>query len=128
MLLYQNLTVRAYWPIKKMIELLTPEFLEKFHRERVKQNIELKVIWPKEQLAYGKKYGFLQGGEKMKRAIKISPEQGNSSLGYSIYGNTVRFISSSRENFGFLVESEELAETMRKQFEIIWKQAKNLPK
>ena len=45
-------------------------------------------------------------------------------LGYAIYKNTVRFISSDKEQYGFLIESQEFAEMMRGQFEIIWNASK----
>jgi len=128
MLLYRDITVMAYWPIKKMLELLGSDFIKEFHQKRLEQNISLKVIWPKAQIPDLKKYPFLLANEDLKREVRIAPMGIDFSLGYSIYGNTVRFTSSSQENFGFLVESAELAEMMKSQFEIIWKQAKILRK
>ncbi|MFA6410637.1 MAG: helix-turn-helix domain-containing protein [Candidatus Buchananbacteria bacterium] len=128
MLLYRNLTVLAYWPIKKMLELLGSEFIKDFHQKRLAQNISLKVIWPKDQIPELKKYPFLLANQNLKREVKIAPAGIDFSLGYSIYGNTVRFISSSKESFGFLVESLELSEMMKSQFMVIWQQAKDLTK
>jgi len=125
MLLYRDITVMAYWPIKKMLELLGPDFIKDFHQKRLEQNISLKVIWPKAQIPDLKKYPFLLANQNLKREVRIAPAGIDFSLGYSIYGNTVRFTSSSQENFGFLVESSELAEMMKSQFEVIWKQAKD---
>jgi len=112
-LLYRDVTVLAYWPIKKMLELLGPDFIKEFHQKRSEQNISLKVIWPKAQIPDLKKYPFLLANQNLKREMRIAPANIDFSLGYSIYGNTVRFISSSQENFGFLVESSELAEMMK---------------
>ncbi|MFA6322826.1 MAG: helix-turn-helix domain-containing protein [Candidatus Buchananbacteria bacterium] len=128
MLLYRDLTVRAYWPIKKIFELLGSDFMKEFNQKRAEQNISLKVIWPKAQVPDLKKFPFLLGSENLKREVRIAPANVDFSLGYSIYNNTVRFISSSQESFGFLVESSELAEMMKSQFEIIWQQAKNITK
>jgi sugar-specific transcriptional regulator TrmB len=123
-LLYRNLTVLAYWPIKKMLELLGPEFIKDFHQKRLERNINLKVIWPKAQIPDLKKYSFLLASQDLKREVRIAPTGIDFSLGYSIYGNTVRFISSRKESFGFLVESSELAEMMKSQFEVIWKNSR----
>lgn len=126
MLLYRDITVMAYWPIKKMLELLGPDFIKEFHQKRLEQNISLKVIWPKVQIPDLKKYPFLLANQNLKREVRIAPLGIDFSLGYSIYGNTVRFTSSGKENFGFLVESSELAEMMKSQFKVMWQQAKEL--
>jgi len=120
MLLFRDITVYAYWPIIKLNKLLTSEFQSKFHNERVKRNIKIKVIWPNNQIPDIKKYPYLKVNTELKRETRIAPADIDFSLGYAIYGNSVRFISSSKENFGFLVESEELAEMMKSQFDLIW--------
>ena len=124
LLLYRDLTVQAYWPIKKITALLSPEFLTKFHQERAARNIKLQVIWPATQLSFIKLYGFLKNNPELKRECRIAPHDLDFSLGYTIYKNTVRFISSGKENFGFLVESTELAEMMKTQFQFIWEKSK----
>jgi len=128
MLLYRDLTVRAYWPIKKMLELLGSDFVREFHQKRLEQNISLKTIWPNNQIPDLKECPFLLASQNLKREIRIAPASVDFSLGYSIYNNTVRFVSSSQESFGFLVESSELTEMMKSQFEIIWLQAKEFSK
>jgi len=124
LLLYRGITVLVWWPIVRIIELLTSEFLEEFNRKRIERNISLQTIWPEGQIPSLKKYPFLVIGPEQKREVRIAPQGVDFSLGYAIYGTTVRFISSSKECFGFLVESVELADTMRKQFEILWKVSK----
>ena len=68
----------------------------------------------------------LLANENLKREVRLAPAGIDFSLGYSVYGQTVRFISSSQENFGFLVESSELAEMMKSQFGVIWDQSKKV--
>jgi len=126
LLLYRDITVFAYWPIKKMLALLSSEFLINFHKERAKRNIALRVIWPATQLSALKANQFLNTNLGLKREARVAPHDIDFSLGYSIYNNTVRFISSSNENFGFLVESFELAEMMKTQYDILWKNSKRL--
>ena len=128
MLLYQNITVLAYWPILKVMETLGKDFLAEFQQKRIACNINLKTIWPSSQIPTSKAYKFLEISEDQKREVRIVPANTNFDLGYVIYKNTVRFISSAREDFGFLIESQELAETMKGQFELIWKISKPLKK
>jgi len=125
LLLYRDITVYAFWPVEVITKLLTPEFMTEFHKKRTERNISLKVIWPAKQLSKIKKHAFLKD-KTQKRQAKIAPANIDFSLGYTIYGNTVRFISSSRENFGFLVESRELADTMKAQFEFIWQKSRKI--
>lgn len=125
MLLYQNITVRVYWPILDVIKLLTPQFVEEFHIERVKRNITLKTIWPRTQIPSLKQYPFLKIGVQDKREVRLAPEGVDFTLGYALYENKVRFISSSRESFGFLITSNEFAQMMRGQFDIIWANSKS---
>jgi len=124
MLLYRGITVRAYWPIARVIEVLTPAFLERFHRERIERNINIKVIWPSDQVSSLQKYSFLQVGPDQKREVRVATPDIRFSLGYAVYGTTVRCISSLRESYGFLVASRELAEMMQSQFEAVWSDAK----
>lgn len=120
MLLYDDATVYAYWPIKKVIELLGADFLAEFHQKRIKYGIKLKTIWPQNQIPELEKYPFLKTGSEFLREIRLAPKDVNFTLGYAIYNNTVRFVSSKKEGFGFLIESKELSETMKSQFKLIW--------
>jgi len=124
LLLYQNITVCAYWPILDIIKLLTPQFVEEFHKERVKRNIILKTIWSQTQTPSLKQYPFLKIGSQDKREVRLAPKGVDFSLGYTLYENKVRFISSSRESFGFLITSNEFAQMMRGQFNVIWASSK----
>jgi sugar-specific transcriptional regulator TrmB len=124
LLLYQDITVRVYWPILDIIKLLTPSFLNEFNKKRIASNIILKTIWPRTQVPSLKQYPFLKISNKEKREVRLAPEKIDFSLGYAIYENTVRFISSSKESFGFLITSKELANTMQGQFDIVWEKSK----
>lgn len=126
LLLYRDITVRACWPVSKITKLLSPEFMTEFHKERAARNITLHVIWPFTQLSALKSYPALNSSLGMKREARVAPSDVDFSLGYSIYKNTVRFISSSDENFGFLVDSVELARMMQMQFDVLWKISKQL--
>lgn len=126
LLLYRDITVRACWPVSKMMKLLSPEFMTEFHKERAARNITLHVIWPFTQLSTLKSNPTLNSSLGLKREARVAPREVDFSLGYSIYKNTVRFISSSDENFGFLVDSVELARMMQMQFDVLWKISKQL--
>ncbi|HRY82270.1 MAG TPA: helix-turn-helix domain-containing protein [Candidatus Moranbacteria bacterium] len=128
LLLYENITIYSFWSVKNIVKLLGEDFFKDFQKQRIKQNIYLKVIWPAEHLDILKKYAFLKPSYELKRDARIAPKNINFSLSYTIYKNTVRFISSKKENYGFLIESEEMADMMKKQFDIIWEKSKPIKK
>lgn len=125
-LLYRDITLYSYWSIGDTLETLTPAFFAKYHKERAERNIFLKAIWSKNQAMTKKVATFLSENMAEKREIRIAPSDKNFTLGYEIYANKVCFISSSKESYGFIVESNELAQTMKIQHEIIWGQSKKL--
>ena len=126
MLLYYNIETQAFWPQKKMVEILTPDFFRYHNKERIKNNLYTRAIWPKSQTVKIKDHPYFGVGEKFKREIRIAPSGIDFTMGYWIYGNKTVFVSSSQESFGFIVESLEFAQMMKTQFEVIWELSQNL--
>lgn len=120
MLLYRDIKTEAIWPIQTMVDVLSPEFFKRHNIERIKNNIYTRAIWPENQIINFKQHPYLGSGTDFKREIRIAPENIDFSMGYWIYGKKIAFLSSRNESFGFILESAELAKTLRSQFEIIW--------
>lgn len=114
------------WPIKNMLKSVSKEKLEAFHRERIKRNIWMNVLWPNKDKLNIRESPFLLSAEEgvSLRRIKTLPKGFDQDLGYGIYGNKVAFISSGNENYAFVIESRELAQTLKKQFDFFWKISK----
>lgn len=114
------------WPIKNMLGSVSTEKLEGFHRERIKRGIWMNVLWPEKDKINIKKSPFLLSDKEdvSLRRIKILPRGFDQDLGYGIYGNKVAFISSGNENYAFVIESRELAQTLKKQFDFFWRVSK----
>lgn len=126
MLLYYDLESLAFWPQKKMIETLSPEFFRYHNKERIKNNLSVRAIWPEKQIVEVKQHPYFGVGKEFKREIRISPKEVDSSMGYWIYGNKTVFVSSQAENFGFILESTEFAQMLKVQFEFLWKTSRPL--
>lgn len=124
MLLYRDIETQAFWPIKAMLEILSPDFFRYLNKERIKNNIYTRAIWPVSQVVEIKKHPFLGIGKGFKREIRIAPKEISFSMGYWLYGSKAAFISSRKESFGFILESAEFVEMLRTQFEILWKLSK----
>ncbi|HAT73927.1 MAG: Transcriptional regulator, TrmB [Candidatus Moranbacteria bacterium GW2011_GWF2_36_839] len=115
-----------FWPIREMVKIIPELVLQNFNEERVRRNIWINVLWPSKRKIDTKKYPLLGpwDEEKSLRRIKILPENIDQTLGYAIYGDKVAFISSDRENYGMIIDSRELAQTLKAQFDYFWKISK----
>lgn len=125
-LLYNNMQTELCWPVKDLIKVVGQDFLHEFNKKRIRSGIHIKVIWPKEKTGDIEKDIFLAPGKEVKREVRIAPEGVDFSMGYWAYGNKVMFMSSKKENFGFVVESRELRQLMKTQFEVLWSVSKPL--
>jgi HTH-type transcriptional regulator, sugar sensing transcriptional regulator len=121
MLLYYDLETFALWPIKNMLEVLSPEFFRYLNKERIKNNLYTRAIWPANHGVDLRTHPYLGVGPKFKREIRVAPEGIDFPMGYWSYGRKTAFISSQKESFGFLIDSEELSETLKVQFQALWK-------
>lgn len=124
MLLYKDMETEAFWPIRDMIDILGTNFFEYLNERRIKQNLYTKAIWPKTKTVDISRNTFLGVGKEFKREIREAPTGITTSMGYWAYGNKVAFLSSRKESFGFLVESAELRQMMKTQFEVLWSMSK----
>lgn len=125
-LLHDNLRTELCWPVKDIIKVVGEDFLYEFNKKRVRNNIYIRVIWPVDKAGDIAKDIFLAPGKEIKREVRIAPEGIDFSMGYWAYGNKVIFMSSKKENFGFIVESAELRQLLKTQFEILWNISKPL--
>ncbi|MBP6912816.1 MAG: winged helix-turn-helix transcriptional regulator [Candidatus Pacebacteria bacterium] len=126
LLLYKNINAKSYWPIKLMLEVLGEDFFKEFNKERVKRGIHIDAIWPENQVVDMGQYPFMGAGGDFLREIRIAPKEIDFRMGYWIYENKVSFISSSKDNFGFIIESQEFVDMLTSQFDVMWKLSKTI--
>ena len=126
MLMYQDMDTFAFWPIKSMVEMLSPDFFRWHNKERIRNNLYTRAIWPEKEVVEIKTHPFLGDGVDFRREIRVAPTQIHFTLGYWCYANKVAFLSSQRESFGFIIESAELATMQRAQFDVVWGMSKKL--
>ncbi len=117
-----------FWPIKEMLKIIPEEVLNNFNSERAKREIWVNLLWPSKRKVDIQKHPLLGPWNEKKslRRIKIMPENIDQTMGYAIYGDKVAFISSHRENYGTIIDSRELAQTLKAQFDYFWKISKKL--
>ncbi len=119
---YEGIETYTMWPIKSMRDIITPEFLHYHNKVRIRKNIFIRAIWQKDEALELSKNAPPDLGSNLayKREIRLAPDAMKFRMGYWIFANKVAFISSRAESFGFLIESEELIQTLLAQHKMIW--------
>lgn len=114
-------TIYTMWPHEEIEKVVGKDFLISFNNKRIRGKIIVCALWPG---AMKPKESFIWKDKDDLVKRKYAPKSMDWSMGYTIYGDKVSFISSSKEIFGFIVESREFAQLMKLQFDVIWAQSK----
>lgn len=127
MLLYSGAATFSFWPIKAMVEILSPEFFHYHNKVRIQNKISVRALWPEKHIVNIKSHPYLGAGKDYLREIRVAPAGTDFTMGYWVYKTKTVFLSSTRESFGFIIESRELSDMLKAQFDIIWNLSKPLP-
>lgn len=114
-------TIRAYASIENMHKALTDYFPEYYHR-RAKKNIKIRAIFPDTPEARER---IKHNNDEAREAFLVPREQYAFSPEINIYDNKIVFMSLV-EKFSLIIESQELADALKKVFELSWEEAKRL--
>lgn len=114
--------IRAYANVDDMHKAL-PNFFPRYYHRRTQKGISIKAILPAN--AAGVERAGKDSGEARESALV--PEQYYFSPEINVYDNKV-MIASWRENLGVIIESSEIADAMKKIFDLSWHEAKRLDK
>jgi HTH-type transcriptional regulator, sugar sensing transcriptional regulator len=123
-MLNRNIETVLFWPMGEMLKVLGPEYLKELNEKRVKRNIFLRAIWPKDKKVDFEKYPYLKADEDHLRDLRFAPDGMTWDMGYWLYEDKVAFLSSEKEGFGFVVQSQDFSDLMKLQFEEVWKVSK----
>jgi sugar-specific transcriptional regulator TrmB len=107
-------------PIKDIVETLGKDFIEYYLENRLKRNKVSRTLRVKPKEISD---DWFKLHSEQKRAVKFLPPDIDISSTFLIYDDTVSIISSKKENAGFTLKSEELAESMKGIFEALWTKA-----
>ncbi|MEK7632872.1 MAG: hypothetical protein AAB473_03705 [Patescibacteria group bacterium] len=114
-------TIRAYAAVDDMHKTL-PDYFAKYYQRRVKENIAIRAIIP--ATVVGKDRAEKDRAEMRETAL-VPSEKFSFTPEINIYDNKV-MIASWREQLGIIIESAEIADAMKKTFELAWAEAKRL--
>ncbi len=115
--------IRAYATLDDMYQAL-PGYFPGYFKRRAKKKIPIKAIIPFTALTAER---MKHNKEEMRTAILVPEKEYRFSPEINIYDNKV-MIASWREKLGIIIESFEIADAMKKIFELAWLGAQKIGK
>ncbi len=110
--------IRSYTSTADLDEVLG-DYAEDYFQRRTKKDIFIRSIVPTAE--YG--IGLKRNGEKFKRDVRlVPPDRFGFSPEIYIYDNKLT-VMSLRERFGVYIESKEIADALKKAYELAWEQS-----
>ncbi len=115
--------IRAYATVDDMHSAL-PNYFPKYYKRRASAGISIRAITPKTPIGMERK---MQDKEEAREMAFVPADKFYFSPEINIYDNKV-MIASWREKLGIIIESAEIADAMKKIYELAWSEAKRLEK
>jgi len=115
--------IRAYATMDDMHPAL-PGYFPKYYKRRAEKGIAIRGIIPKTKMSVEREK---KNKEELRETALIPADRFYFSPEINIYDNKV-MIASWREKLGIIIESEEIADAMKKIYELAWVEAKRLDK
>lgn len=114
-------SIRAYATVDDMHKTL-PNYFPEYYKRRADKGISIRAIVPKTAVGEErKKYDI----EEKREIAFVPPDKYYFSPEINIYDNKI-MIASWREKLGIIIESEEIADAMKKIYELAWAEAKRM--
>ncbi|MDP2684739.1 MAG: helix-turn-helix domain-containing protein [bacterium] len=117
--------LKSIIPIKDLISLVGEDYFDQYTQKRISKGYKLFSIRPRSKELKKTVKKFEWGSSKQhNREVRYAPKDFNFSMSMYLFDNKVIFISSKKENFGMIIESEELAYNQKAMFNILWEVSK----
>lgn len=114
-------TIRAYASIENMHAAI-PGYFPDYYKRRSGKGIAIRSIHPDTEEARAR---TLHDKEERRDSALVPAKEYGFSPEINIYDNKIVFMSLV-EKFSLIIESEELADALKKAFELAWKEATRL--
>jgi len=113
----QNKEILGIMPSLDMFLTMGEDFIKYFVDMRVKKGIKTRTIRLESKEV---KIDYFQKHKEQLRDVRYAPKDLIFNMAVLIYDDKTAFISSKRENFGFVVQSQEFTDYQKSIFEKIW--------
>lgn len=108
--------LRSIFSIIDLFKVPGRTYTENYVKRRIEAGINLQVI--RSKLKDVPEYW--PGSTEDRRSLRYAPNSMVFSMTTYLYDNKVVLISSKKENFGMIIESEEYHQTMSHMFDALW--------
>lgn len=112
----QNKTLRGILSMEDLYKIPGKKFMDDYVKRRVDAGLRLRVIRSKAKEVASD----WPGGPTENRDLRYPPVNMVFDMTTYIYDNKVGLISSVKENFGMIIESQEFSRNMGYLFEALW--------
>ncbi len=115
--------VRSIGSLQKIYEIVGQEYdHDHYMPERIKNNIQIKALYFKKEITefFPSTIFTSEKNNQELREIKFLPENYTDSTHVLIYQNTVAIFTSKKELMAVKIESEEIANSEKNKFDLIW--------
>lgn len=106
------------------IQPTLPHYFPEYYKRRAKKGIKIRAIFPESKDARDR---ASLDKEEIRESLIIPSEKFGFHPEINIYNNKI-MIASWREKLGIIIESSEIADAMKKIYELSWAEAKRLDK
>lgn len=125
-LVLETTTKKVDWvsPIRSVMETVGEDFLEEYIEKRAKEKYWVRSVQITEEQVETYKYLNPKTFNETFRKVRFSPPGLDIPNAMAIWDNKVAIMSSRKEGFGFIIESEDLLRSMRVFYELLWNASK----
>jgi len=117
----QNKEILGIMPSLDVFLTMGEDFIKYFVDMRVKKGIKTRTIRLESKEV---KIDYFQKHKEQLRDVRYAPTDLIFNIAVLIYDDKTAFISSKRENFGFVIQSQEFTDYQKSIFEKIWQISK----
>lgn len=115
----KNINTYGISPVQSIVENIGEDFFNSYIDERIKRKIWIKLIQVTSRDA-SYKYSSPETFEKALKTVRYTPADIDMPNTFIIYKNKVAIISTRKESFGMIIESEDYARSMKLFHDLLW--------
>lgn len=122
--LHDNI-VYTFSPMREVLELFGKTYARHYTEKRIKNKIWRYALRPAVDISQrGNDWEFYGSDKKLMREIRFLPSDISCDTLIQIYADKVAVVASKKENYAFIIESQELSALMKQIYLWIWKVSK----
>ncbi len=112
--------IRNLPAVRDTLEFLGKDFISHYIAARVANRIVVKSLRPHGKESTANNWYLRAGNKDVLREVRFLPTGVSFNVLCMIYDHKVAVISSKKEKFGFLIESQEFSDLMKSLFDLVW--------